>query len=430
MSTKLKAKLSSLEEEIDGLRDEHAAAQRDVQSARDTFAANDQLDTDSDEFAAAEKAVGKAGALADRIADAQAKQVAILGLLGDTSAVPGRERRAAGDRTDPRATGVWDSGELFAGEVAAQLERASASSGRFGRIEAGTVASREALAAEIGTTTVGGLIRPDYRGLQVAPQRPLDILDLVSTGTTDSNSIEYTQSSGINSGALEVAEGALKPELDLTFTDADAPVRTIAGWLKLRKQTLSDAPALRSFVDGQLRYAVRRRLNDQVANGNGTGQNLRGILQTTGRQVPTVTATQNLLDRLLRGITVILLTDQAANGVAVNPLQWEQILTLRDRSGGEDDTGGYLGGGPFGTTARTVWGLPLVGTAAIPAAKGLVGDFTKSQVLIREAVQVLFSDSDQDDFIRNRVTMLGETRAAHLVWRPDAFAEINLGEVA
>jgi hypothetical protein len=46
---------------------------------------------------------------------------------------------------------------------------------------------------------------------------------------------------------------------------------------------------------------------------------------------------------------------------------------------------------------------------------------------MRQGVNVKTSDADQDDFIRNRVTLLAECRAAFPVWRPSAFAKAPLG---
>jgi hypothetical protein len=69
--------------------------------------------------------------------------------------------------------------------------------------------------------------------------------------------------------------------------------------------------------------------------------------------------------------------------------------------------------------------VPLIPSVAIAQGTALVGDFSiGAQLLIREGVQVLLSDSDQDDFIRNRVTMLAEMRAALPVFRPAAFATV------
>jgi hypothetical protein len=47
-------------------------------------------------------------------------------------------------------------------------------------------------------------------------------------------------------------------------------------------------------------------------------------------------------------------------------------------------------------------------------------------LFVRERVHVLISDSDQDDFLRNRVTLLGEMRAAIAIWQPSCFALVDL----
>jgi hypothetical protein len=68
----------------------------------------------------------------------------------------------------------------------------------------------------------------------------------------------------------------------------------------------------------------------------------------------------------------------------------------------------------------------LIPSASIAQGTALVGDFEiGAMLLIREGVNVLLSDSDQDDFIRNRVTMLGEMRAALPVFRPAAFSTVH-----
>jgi hypothetical protein len=77
--------------------------------------------------------------------------------------------------------------------------------------------------------------------------------------------------------------------------------------------------------------------------------------------------------------------------------------------------------GIFGTyAARTIWGLAVTTNRIVN--KPLVGDPAGATLLVREGVNIKTSDADQDDFIRNRVTVLGETRVAMPVWRPTAFA--------
>ncbi len=322
----------------------------------------------------------------------------------------------------------WDARRIIEGEAYQRLRESGefASSGRMGNVRLGRVASREAMAAEIGSADVGGLIPSDRRGLVAPPiYRPLTLLDLIPSGATDSNLIEYVQVTSLPAQAAETAEGAIKPEASLALADADAPVRTIAAWIKVRKQTLADAAALQSLIDTSLRYDVRRRLEAQVVGGNGTGENIRGILNTTGVANPAVGAGEAIADRLHHGIVAVQLANMEPTAVALHPNDFEKVRLSRENTGGAG-TGGYLFGPPSAAGAPTIWGLATVVTPAIPEGTGLVMDPRGALVVVREAVTVLLSDSDQDDFVRNRVTVLAEGRYGLVVPRPDAFAKVTL----
>lgn len=69
----------------------------------------------------------------------------------------------------------------------------------------------------------------------------------------------------------------------------------------------------------------------------------------------------------------------------------------------------------------------MIPSSAIAAGTVLVGDFASGCTLyVREGVQTLLSDSDQDDFVRNRRTILGEGRFGLAVWAPANFAVVHL----
>jgi HK97 family phage major capsid protein len=68
-----------------------------------------------------------------------------------------------------------------------------------------------------------------------------------------------------------------------------------------------------------------------------------------------------------------------------------------------------------------------VASTAIAVGTALVGDFGLGATLfIREGVAVRISDSDQDDFTRRRVTLLGEIRCGLAVWQPTCFCLVHL----
>lgn len=423
----LKDKLRRVEAELAEARDARVDAVKVRDEAREKFAGAESLSQESDEFKEAEAAVGALGAIDDRIADLQAVQVATLKMLGKDAPEPdgaGRGHdRAAGDPTDPR--GGWDSRSIFENqEMRQRLAQAAHSKSRFGGIELGQVADRDALAGALAADVTGtaAMRRGDYLGVIPQLRRQLRVLDLLPTGTMDNNSLPYTQESGSFATAAETAEGEAKPEAGVVFTDATADAQTIAHWQKLRKQALADYAALQSIVDGRLRYGVERRLEAQVIAGSGVGSNLRGILNTTGIGAVAFNGAENIADQVLSAITTVLLADAMATGIVMNPLDWQ--TALKDKAQGD---GHYFSGGPFSVTPQIMWGVPLIPSASLAQGTVLVGDFAiGAMLLIREGVNVLLSDSDQDDFIKNKVTLLAEMRAALPVFRPAAFCTVDL----
>jgi HK97 family phage major capsid protein len=318
-----------------------------------------------------------------------------------------------------RAGSDWDASKLFADEtLRANLAHAATSKSHAGPIQLGEIVSRDAFVADIAGTP--NMRRGEYAGIVGQLRRRIRLLDLLPTGTTDGNSVPYTQESGTFTAA-ETAEGALKPESGLTFVDALAPVQTIPAWQKLRKQVLADIPAMTSIIDGRLRYSVERRLEDEILAGNGTDPNLLGILSTTGIGSVPFAAGSLPADLILTALTQVMLADAEPTGIVLHPSDWQTLIS------GKASDGHYYSGGPFSVTPQVLWGVPLVASRVIPQGTALVGDWEiGAQLFIREGVQVLISDSDQDDFLRNRVTLLAEMRAALAVWRPPAFSAVSL----
>lgn len=425
---KLKDKLAGVEEELSSARDELAPLEEQADSAKESFANSEGHSTDSQEYKDAEAAIRAVSEKRQQIKDLEAAQVGILKMVGQDE--PGlRPKLDAAEQVASQIEGSWDASPILASDALTQLRDSGVLTSErqhVGNITLGRIQSREALAAEIGDADVAGLIQPDRRGLIPPLFRPLTLLDLLPSGTTDSNLIEYVQATTLPSAAAETAPGAAKPEQALGFTDASAAVRTIAGWIKVRKQTLADAAGLRAFIDQTLRYDVLRRLEGQVLAGDGIGQNIRGILNTTGILDAPGALGESEADLLHHGIVALQLANHIPGAIVLNPLDNESIRLSRDDSGAGAGTGGYLFGPPSQVGAPTIWGLPTVVTPVMPQGRAIVLDPLSVLILIREGVNILLSDSDQDDFTKNRVTVLAECRAGLAVPRPDGIADVDL----
>jgi HK97 family phage major capsid protein len=225
-----------------------------------------------------------------------------------------------------------------------------------------------------------------------------------------------------------VAEGARKPESDIRLELVSTTAKVIAHTAKASRQILDDAAQLRSYIDGRLRYGLAFKEEQQLLNGDGTGQNLLGIVpQATAYAAPggIVATSPTVIDQLRFAMLQAALAEYPATGMVLNPIDWTRIETTKDTQGR------YIIGNPQGTMTPTLWGIPVVATQAMTIDKFLVGAFMLgAQVFDRWQARVEIATENEDDFVKNLVTMLCEERLALAVYRPQAFVFGDLGFVA
>jgi Predicted phage phi-C31 gp36 major capsid-like protein len=256
-------------------------------------------------------------------------------------------------------------------------------------------------------------------GVLMLPDRRLTVRDLISPGQMDGNTLEYVRETGFTNNAAPVAETAAKPESDLKFDVVTTSAKVIAHWMKASKQILDDFAQLRSIIDNRLLYGLAYVEEQQLLNGDGTGQNLHGILpQASAYAVPagfTPPTPMTQIDVLRIAMLQAALAEYPATGHVLNPIDWTSIETLKDADGR------YIIGNPQGTIAPTMWGLPVVQTQAMAAGTFLTGAFRLGAQLFDRWDARIEVGYVNDDFTKNLVTILGEERLALAVYRPEAF---------
>jgi HK97 family phage major capsid protein len=291
-----------------------------------------------------------------------------------------------------------------------------------------------------GSDTSGGaFVVPEQTGIvEMLGRRTLAIRNVVSVRRTGSDAVEFVRQTGHTNNAAPVPEatssaaigdgtggtatnvtGGVKPEGSWAFERDTAVVKTIAEWVPATKRALSDVSALEGLINDELEADLAEAEETQMVSGNGTGENLEGILTVSGTQGQAFDT--DIFTTTRRAISKVRLNGRAIpNGIGLNPADVEVIDLARTNEGGAN-TGSFLGGGPFAMGPRTLWGLPIVESEAFPAGTGVVADFTKAVLWDREQASVTISDSHADFFTRNLVAILGEERVAFAVTRPSAF---------
>lgn len=274
--------------------------------------------------------------------------------------------------------------------------------------------------------SVGTLVQPQRVQGTELPQRRMTIRALLGQGNTSSNSIEYDREKLFTNNAAPVAEGAAKPQSEIQYEEVTKPVRTIAHWMRASVQILADAPGLRSIIDNRLRYGLAYAEEVQLLNGDGTGQNLEGLVTAaTAYSAPGGLVADQLIDTIRLGMLQVALAEYPANGVVLHPIDWAYIEMLKDANDN------YLIGNPQGTINPTLWGIPVIATQAMTVDKFLVGAFDlAAQIFDRQDATVEVSTEDQDNFVKNKVTIRAEQRLALAIYRPEALVFGDLGRVA
>lgn len=280
---------------------------------------------------------------------------------------------------------------------------------------------------QITSASAGGLIRPQFETELVAlERRRLTVRSLIPTVPITTSSVDYPKQLTRVNAAAPVAEGAPKPYSTFTWGNATAPVRTIAHLAKLTRQAMDDAPRLVAEVDSEMRYGLNLVEEAQLLNGDGTGQNLSGLVtQATAYAAPFTPTSPTSIDALRLAMLQAELALYPSDGIILNPSDWARIELTKTAQNE------YLFANPQGTVQPRLWGLPVVSTPAMTIDKFLVGGFRVAATIYdRMGIEVLISTENVDDFEKNLATMRAEERLALAVKRPGALIYGDFGLVA
>jgi HK97 family phage major capsid protein len=277
---------------------------------------------------------------------------------------------------------------------------------------------------EVKNTLVGAdaNVAPDRKpGIVPGAAPVLTLESLIPALPTSSNAIEFTKEASFTNSAAEAAEGAAKAESALTWSLVNMPISTVAHWIKISKQLAADNAALAAYVDARMSYGVNRRVETQLAVGNGVAPNISGIFNAgnytlhgyLSGALGTVLAKFVLIRKVIGDLMV---AGYAADAILVNPADWATMETeLLTTAAGQvpfkyDDAGN-----------PRLFGLPVVQSVGVTADTFAVGAFRQAATIHnREGVVVEMSDSDSDNFTKNLITLRAERRLALTVEVPAA----------
>lgn len=258
------------------------------------------------------------------------------------------------------------------------------------------------------------------------PLRPNRVRDLIPVFPTRFSLIEYVQENVLNINAAMVAEGAQKPESSVGFVDATTPVRTLAHWMPVARQLLDDIQGLESYLNTRLLGGLKMVEDDQILYGDGTGQNLTGLMVASGTQEATWslgTHGDTQIDAIRRAMTLAQLAYYPVDGIVMNPVDWEKIELIKSTEGLYVWVNVATGSQP------SLWKVPVVTTTAMHSGDVLLGAFSMACSLWdRQEANMRMSEHHADFFTKNMVAMLIEERIGLSVQRSKSLVKLTLDQ--
>lgn len=390
------------------LRQKRAAA---LAKARAMQAKGDGGSLTADDIANIKALLAEVEALDEQItkADDAAQLVAEIGALG---------------ATPPEGTPTGNDGAEGAPKAARRHFFKSGNLGSSMLHSMVSVGGRKGLAASGSALAQIPLVSTDPLAL---PQTPTSVLDVLPVSTRATPTYEYLRQTERDIKAAFVPAGELKPTSALKVERVRNELHVLATLSEpLDKVLLDDNASLQNFVSGQLQEGLRHALEAEVLTGDGKGYTasgatylrLTGLLNQSGIQLLHAGSP----DRAITLRSAVDLLEEAGHTTSlyvVNAADWRAIETQRNASGTFDL------GGIATRSQRTLWGIPVVTSAHLPAGTALALD-TSAITLDSDGTLRVDWDAAGDLFTHNQIRARVEGRFGLSVYRPAGIVKVDL----
>jgi len=264
----------------------------------------------------------------------------------------------------------------------------------------------------------GDVVEPDrVPGIYKDPERNVRIRSLIPTTPTKSNSIRFIQEQNYEDGAATTSEGAQFTQSDFDLAEVSVQVEKIATYFKCSNELLEDIPGLAGYIGQRGGAKLKQKEDTQILHGDGSSPNLDGLVtQATAFSTSTSVTEGHLLDVLALAVSQAKIAEYMPTAIICNPADTEGIYVAKD---GDKR---YLHPWTYTNSPITVMGVPVIESTAITADNFLVGDFRRAcQLFDKRQLQVEFTDSNEDDFEKDLVTIRVSERLALAVYNTTSF---------
>lgn len=228
-----------------------------------------------------------------------------------------------------------------------------------------------------------------------------------------------TRDAGGEGAPTAVTAGSGKPQSDRDWVKTIVPITKIAHYYKVPEEYLTDITWMMDEITGVGVEELMALEDSLILTATASSTQFAGLNQTfnsTAFAAPASLAlaieSANNYDVLVAAWTQLRNLKSSATGVILHPSDYAKMILTKDSQNN------YVFGAP-NQSVPNLFGAPIVPHTAITSDKYFVGDFTKVRMGVRAGLSVRVFDQDQDDAIKNLVTIVIEERVTMAADRAD-----------
>lgn len=304
------------------------------------------------------------------------------------------------------------------------------------QMKEGTVSEAKANAFDFevkvpGTMTLGGNVsggnipvEDRIEGLNTIPSRRVRLTDVMGQRNTTSNVVSWVYQANKDGAAGQTAEGAVKNQIDFDLVVANETVKKTTAYIKVSTEMLDDITWIQSEIEQELMRELLKKVEESAYNGDGTGQNHRGIRTVASAFAPGTFAgtvdNANIVDVLTVAMNQVEIAQEnegLVNYIFMHPSDVTSLTLTKVSSTDKRYVERLV---QVGSTLL-LDGVPIVKTTLVTQGEYLVGAFDLALLVTRSSMRFDIG-LENDDFTRNLRTILAEWRGLTLVKNNDRTA--------
>lgn len=262
-------------------------------------------------------------------------------------------------------------------------------------------------------------------GLNTIASRRIRFLDVLMKSSTTSQIVSWVYQSGKEGAAGGTTEGTAKNQIDFDLVVDSETTKKRTAYIKVSDEMLDDIAWINSEINNELMRELLKDVESQAYEGDGTGNNLNGVLTTATAFAAGTFATAidnaNFVDVLTVAANQIAIADQdPPNYIFMHP---SDVTTLKVTKLSSTDKR-YVDRLIQTGMNLSLDGIPIIPTTLVTVDKYLIGNFSLAHLVTRDSIRIEMG-LDADDFTKNMRTIRAEWRGLTYVKNNDRTAFVT-----